>query len=87
MDNFMDAVPKYTTTIAIPIWLAKDIKAAGMSYGGALVAGWNAMIERRKWNEEIAEVRANMEKYRSAYIKLNHKVLSMEADNGMENLQ
>ena len=63
----------------MPMWLAQQIKAAGMTYTGAMVAGWNAIQERKQWNTEIAELRANMERYRSAYLKLYNEVHSLEA--------
>jgi len=67
---------KMVTSIAVPVWLAQDIKANGMTYSGALVAGWNAIKERQEANQKIAnlnmelnDVRKNMQKYREAYME------------------
>jgi hypothetical protein len=68
---------RFVTTIQIPLWLAKDIKAAGMTYNGALIAGWAAMSERKAWNEEIAALRVNMERYRQGYIKLSDEMAKL----------
>lgn len=65
---------KHTTTVQIPEELAKAIKEAGMTYTGALQAGWEAMQERKQWNVEMAELRENMDKYRAGYFKLEREM-------------
>lgn len=48
------------TSIAVPVWLAQQIKAAGMTYSGALVAGWNAIEERRQANQKISDLQMQL---------------------------
>jgi len=55
---------KMTTTIQIPVWLAHQIKAAGMTYPGAMVAGWNAIQESKEVNQTISDLRREKEEYR-----------------------
>jgi len=70
---------RFTTTVQIPMKLRQEIKAAGMTVNGALIAGWQSIQERKAGNSELADVRANMEKYRSAYLRLKDRVDELEA--------
>lgn len=71
---------RHTTTIQVPMWLAMEIKNEGMTYVGAMVAGWNAIKERKTHNSEYAALRANMDKYRDAYLRLLNEVNQMRQD-------
>jgi len=77
MDIALDKA-RYTTTLQIPMQLRMEIKAAGMTINGALIAGWNAIKERKEKNIEVMEIRQNMEKYRSAYLRLKDRVDELE---------
>ena len=70
---------RFTTTVQIPMKLREEIKAAGMTINGALIAGWSALQDRKHVNQEIAEIRANMEKYRAAYLRMKDRVDALEA--------
>lgn len=71
---------RFTTTVQIPMKLREEIKAAGMTINGALIAGWAAMRDRKTENSEVSEVRANMEKYRSAWLRTNDRVRELEKE-------
>lgn len=70
---------KFVTTVQIPLRLRQEIKGAGMTVNGALIAGWAAIQERKHVNQEIADIRANMEKYRAAYLRMKDRVDALEA--------
>lgn len=69
---------RFTTTIQIPMWLRRDIKLAGFTINGAMIAGWEAIQKQKVENQEIKEVMINMEKYRSAYLRLKDRVEELE---------
>jgi len=75
---------RYVTTVQIPIQLREEIKAAGMTVNGALMAGWEAMQERKGANDEIRDLRANLNRYRDAWLKLQRRVNELEASNGQK---
>jgi len=71
---------KMTTSVQIPVWLAAQIKAAGMTYPGAMVAGWNALESAKEANQtisdlrrELEDTRANLRKYRDRWMELMDK--------------
>lgn len=75
MNTEFDDRAKILTSIQIPVWLAHQIKAAGMTYPGAMVAGWNALSDQKQANQtisdlrrELEEVRANMLRYRDRWM-------------------
>lgn len=68
---------KMTTTIQIPVWLAHDIKNAGMTYPGAMVAGWNALQAQREANQQIANLRMELEDVRKNMIKYRDRWMEM----------
>jgi ADP-dependent phosphofructokinase/glucokinase len=69
---------QFTTTVQIPRWLRQEIKNAGFTVRGALISGWDAIKERKEGNRELAEMQANMEKYRAAYLRLKDRVEQLE---------
>ena len=59
----------FTTTLQIPMALRQEIKARGMTIRGAMIEGWKALNERKHWNDELREVKANMDKYRAQMMR------------------
>jgi len=71
-------VTRYTTTIQIPKWLAAQIKSAGMTYSGALVAGWEAIMERESIKEDLEASRAVAARYKQDFKDMRIKQLMTE---------
>lgn len=69
----------YVTTIQMPLEMRQEIKNRGMTIQGALKAGMLAMDELKKANQEIAELKLNMDRYRRGYIRLTNE-LSMRGE-------
>lgn len=70
---------KMTTTIQIPIWLAHEIKNAGMTYPGAMVHGWNAIQQEKQANQTISDLRRELES--------NRALLKRYAERWMESVK
>lgn len=71
----MQTLGKHITTIQIPTALAEEIKESKISYTGALIRGWEAIKTVKNQNVEIAQLTANMDRYRNAYIELQNDIL------------
>ena len=69
---------KFVTTIQISLALRQEIKNRGMTINGALIEGWAAIKERQNGNEMLKEVQENLEKYRSAWLRLKERVEELE---------
>lgn len=81
MDQYDDRA-KMTTSIQIPVWLAQQIKASGMTYPGALVAGWNALALTKEANQKIAELRLELEDVRKNMVKYRDRWMAMMDEKG-----
>ena len=64
----------YTTTLQMPLEMRQEIKRRGMTIQGALKAGMLAMDELKKANQEISDLKLNMDRYRRGYIRLSNEL-------------
>ena len=69
----------FTTTVTIPLSLRQEIKNKGMTVNGALMEGWRAIQERQNANQEIFELRENMNRYRNGFLKLREENAGLRA--------
>lgn len=86
MDTEYDDRAKITTSIQIPVWLAHQIKASGMTYTGAMVAGWNALDERKEANQTISDLRQELNDTRENLRKYRDRWLSAIDEKGVQNV-
>ncbi len=78
---------KMTTSIQIPVWLAKEIKDSGMTYPGAMVAGWNAIQAQKEASQQIANLRLEVKEYRENMTKYRDRWLqSIDEKGGVKNV-
>jgi len=79
---------KMTTSVQIPVWLAAQIKAAGMTYPGAMVAGWNALEQQKEANQTISDLRRELESSRALVKRYAERWMQlMKEKEGLENVQ
>lgn len=82
MDEQYDDRAKLTTSVQIPLWLAHEIKGSGMTYPGAMVAGWNALSERKEANQQISDLRRELEETRANLRKYRDRWMAMMDEKG-----
>lgn len=76
-DFIADKEPTHTTTVTIPRSMANWVVQSGMTYSGAYKQGIAAMQERKSWNQELADVTANMTKYRDRMLRLETELRAL----------
>ncbi len=69
----------FITTVNIPLGLRQEIKNAGMTVNGALIAGWAAIKDAKHANQEIFELRENMNRYRNGFLKMREENAALRA--------
>lgn len=87
MDNQYDERAKIITSIHIPRWLCEEIKNSGMTYSGAMVAGWSAMQERKEASQKIYDLKADLEDTRRNMVKYRDRWMElMQEKEGLKNV-
>lgn len=69
---------KFVTTVQIPMKLRQEIKAAGYTMNGVITAGFNALMKENELRQDIRDLQANMDKYRSSYVRVRARLDQLE---------
>lgn len=75
---------KERTTVDIPKWLKVQIKMNGMTIAGALAKGWNAIHEQQQANQQISDLRREVEEYRLNMVKYRDRWLATQKVEGVQ---
>ena len=62
--------PHFTTTVRLPIELRQVIANKGMTINGAFIRGLELIMNENNVNQELYELRENMNRYRNGFIKM-----------------
>lgn len=73
----LDLRAKYVTTVQIPMWMRREIKESGLTINGALIAGWQAIKERKNVNRDMEQLKLDFAAEKRANARLLGRIVKL----------